>query len=99
ALDVYRLIQTIGYAVLDLRSDLFLADLRSTKEDVTVAGHGDDDGVIFIGILHVLGGIGPGQVHRMVLLQHGCHDHEDDQQHEHDIRHGNDVGSRHLTPG
>src|SRR6266852_5290681 len=24
--------------------------------------------------------------------------HEDDQQHQHDVRHGNNVGSRHLTP-
>src|SRR5260370_18110705 len=33
----------------------------------------------------------------MRLLQHGRDDHENNQQHEHDIGHGNDVGGRHLS--
>src|SRR5216684_677285 len=35
----------------------------------------------------------------MGLLQHGGDHHEDDQQHEHDVGHGNHVGRRHLGSG
>src|SRR5713101_1671859 len=98
AFHVHGFVQTVGNAVLDLRGDFFLENLGSAKKDVTVASYGDNDGVLFIGILHISSGIRSGQVHRMVLLQHGRDHHEDDQQYEHDIRHRNDVGSRHLTP-
>ena len=37
-----------------------------------------------------------GQIHGNALLQHGRDHHEDDQQHEHNVGHGNDVGRRHL---
>src|SRR5579859_2327871 len=91
ALHVHHFFQPVGDAVFHLRHDLFLGDAVAAQEDVAVAGDGHHDGVVFIGVLHVLGVVGARQVHLFAFLQHGGDDHEDDQQHKHDVRHGNDV--------
>src|ERR1700687_6147164 len=99
ALDVNGLVKAGGDAILDLTGEIFLGHLSVAKVDFAVAGDGDDDGVVLVRILHVPGVVGPHHVHRLALLQHGRDHHEDDQQHEHDVGHGNHVGGRHLGSG
>ena len=76
---------------------IVLSDLRVPQIDGAIARDRHDDRVILIRVLHVLGGVDPGHIHRHVLLQHRGDHHEDDQQNEHDVGHGDDVGRRHLS--
>src|SRR5258707_599255 len=99
ALDINGAVNAVGDAVLDLTGEIFLFHLVVAQEDVAVARDGDHDGVIFVGVLHILWVIRGSQVHLMRLLQHGRDDHENNQQDEHDVGHGNDVGGRHLSAG
>src|SRR5207249_2430691 len=63
---------------------------------LSVTSNGYDNGVIFVGVLHVAGIVRRSQVHLVSLLQHGRDHHEDDQQDEHNVGHGDNVGRRHL---
>src|SRR5215472_5232255 len=99
ASDVDGLIETARYPVLDLTGDFILRHLRTAKVNPAVPGNGYHDGVVLVGILHVSGILGRGQIDRNVLGQHRRDHHKDDEQNEHDVRHGNHIGSGHLSAG
>ena len=97
ALDVNSMVHATGEDVLDLVGERFLFGPDVLEIDGAVFGDRDNDGVVLVGFLHLMGVVGHRQVDRRCLLQHGCDDHEDDQKHEHDVGHGDDVGRRHLV--
>src|SRR5277367_1845983 len=97
ALHVDSFIETGGQHVFDLPGDIFLGDLGVLKVDSSVSRDRYDNRVILVGILHLVRIVDPGHIHRQALLQHRRDDHEDDQQDEHDVGHGNNVRRRHLS--
>src|SRR5437016_2170203 len=96
ALNVNGLVKTGRDAILDLSGDIFLADLRVAEKNAAIASDGHYDGILLVGVLHLVGVVRGSQVHLMCLLQHGRDHHENNQQDEHDVGHGNNVGGRHL---
>src|SRR6266700_3537155 len=96
ALDINGFVQAAGKTILDLARQIFLQHLRVAKVYLSVTSNGYDNGVIFVGVLHVAGIVLRGQVHLVSLLQHGRDHQEDNQQDKHDVGHGNNVGGRHL---
>src|SRR5882762_65135 len=88
-----------GETILNCRGQFFLGGSGVAHVDGTVAGDGDNDGIVLVRVFHVSRIIGRSQIHRLRLLQHGRDHHKDDQQDEHDVGHGNDVGGRHLSTG
>src|SRR3984957_17081708 len=89
------LVQAVGDKVLHFAGDFVELNLGAAEIEVAVTGDRDNDGVILVGILHVLGVISLGHVYGNALLQHGSDHHEDDEQHQHDVRHGNNVWGGH----
>src|SRR6266487_1020163 len=96
ALDINGLVQPAGKTILDLARQIFLQHLRVAQVYLAVTSNGYDNGVILVGVLHVAWIVRRSQVDLVSLLQHGGDHHEDDQQDEHDVGHGNNVGGRHL---
>src|SRR5215472_9626523 len=96
---VHGLVQLVGDAVFDLPGDVFFGDLGITQVQRSITGHGDNNGIVLIRVLHFPRIRYRGHVHRHTLLQHGRDHHEDDQQHQHDVGHGNYVRGRHLRAG
>src|SRR6185503_20641461 len=69
-------------------AQVILAILRDGNHDRIVL----NDSLIFLWIIKILR-----QVYSDAVLQHGCYDHEDDQQDQHDIDHRGDVNLRLKT--
>src|SRR5436190_8299962 len=99
ALNVNGLVKTGRDAILDLSGDIFLAHLSVAEKNAAIASDGHYDGIVLVGVLHLVSVFRGSQVHLMSLLQHGCDHHENNQQDEHDVGHGNNVGGRHLGAG
>src|SRR5437763_8156074 len=68
ALHIDGLFQPAGDAVLHFSGNFFFLDLRVAQENVAVAGNRYDDGILFIGILHVLVVVSSAQIYPMNLL-------------------------------
>src|SRR5207248_6403728 len=61
------------------------------KIDGSVAHHRNQQSIFLVRVLHRRRIIYLGHVHADALLQHRRDDHEDDQQHQHNVDHGGDV--------
>jgi hypothetical protein len=73
---------------LQLGLDLGNRDLHAADEHAVVLGHGDDELAALVG--NGLG-LGLGQSHVHAGLHDGRRDHEDDEQHQHDVDERRDV--------
>src|SRR6266568_13151 len=99
ASDVNGLVETARYPILDRARDFILGHLGAAKVNPAIASNGYSDRIVLVGILHVAGILGEAEVDRNVLGQHRRDHHKDDQQDEHDVRHGDHIGGRHLCAG
>src|SRR5208282_4011564 len=99
AVEKYGLVGAGGESFFERGGDLGLVNLLGAEEDGAVASNGYDQRVFLFRVVHILGGIHSGALHRSALLNHGSDHHEDDQEDEHDVRHGDDVGAGDGIPG
>src|SRR5947208_9496101 len=79
ALNVNGLVKTGRDAILDLSGDIFLAHLSVAEKNAAIASDGHHDGIVLVGVLHLVGVFRGSQVHLMSLLQHGRDHHENNQ--------------------
>src|SRR5216684_6687265 len=93
ALDIDHFVGLIGEQVLHFFRKLVGSDLQIARaqEYASIPSDRNQDGVFFVSRLHGDRGLGLHQVHLSAFGEHGRNDHEDDQQHQHDVHHGRDV--------
>src|SRR5205085_6347752 len=86
-LDEDALVGLLGQLILYQSSELVGLDLIGAEKNAAILGDSDQHGIFFIRILHGDWVHGLGHIHTRAMLKHGSDNHEDDQQHQHDIYH------------